>query len=235
MGVIEEMRRRINKIRWERWRAKQNKELEKSYCYSWVESWSVWGNWQECPGSGDCHSVSGAYIDFYIGCWRSGASDCGGGSGSWNAPSGPCMYNVAMRFARAGESSSFYDVLSKCYWKEHGGCSEHCYMEEYGWNKPIYEAGVTNNSIPFGHAICAEYLGGDVTNFNNWKFFQYDNLNIQPGDWQMPCGTDEENTKVRIRQIESIRSCGGSIGGDYVACFEIDKNCNVISVSCPSK
>ena len=97
MGVIEEMRRRINKIRWERWRAKQNKELEKSYCYSWVESWSVWGNWQECPGSGDCHSVSGAYIDFYIGCWRSGASDCGGGSGSWNAPSGPCMYNVAMR------------------------------------------------------------------------------------------------------------------------------------------
>ncbi len=35
MGVIEEIRRRINKIRWERWRAKQNKELEKSYCYAW--------------------------------------------------------------------------------------------------------------------------------------------------------------------------------------------------------
>ena len=40
MGVIEEMRRRINKIRWERWRAKQNKELEKSYFYAWGESWS---------------------------------------------------------------------------------------------------------------------------------------------------------------------------------------------------
>ncbi len=80
----------INKIRWERWRAKQKTEREKTCFYCWDQ-------WQECPGSGYCHSVSGAYIDFYIGCWRSGASDCGGGSGSWNAPSGPCMYNVAMR------------------------------------------------------------------------------------------------------------------------------------------
>ena len=35
MGVIEEMRRRINKSRWERRRAKQNKELKKNYCYAW--------------------------------------------------------------------------------------------------------------------------------------------------------------------------------------------------------
>jgi len=41
IGVIEEMRRMINKIRWERWRAKQNKELEKSYCYAWGESWRL--------------------------------------------------------------------------------------------------------------------------------------------------------------------------------------------------
>ena len=26
---------KYNKIRWGRWRAKQNKELEKSYCYAW--------------------------------------------------------------------------------------------------------------------------------------------------------------------------------------------------------
>ena len=71
MGVIEEMRRRINKIRWERWRAKQNKELEKSYFYARGESWN---EWQECPGSGN--SVSGAYTDFYIRYWRSGQSDC---------------------------------------------------------------------------------------------------------------------------------------------------------------
>ena len=36
-GVIEEMRRRINKIRWERWRAKQNKELEKRYLFTFFK------------------------------------------------------------------------------------------------------------------------------------------------------------------------------------------------------
>ena len=107
-------------------------------------------------------------------------------------------------------------------------------MEYYGWNKPIYFAGVTNNSRSFGHAICAEHLGGDVTNFNNWKFFQYDDLDIKPDDWQMPRGTDEENTKVNIKKITRIERCGGKIWGDPVACFEIDKNRNVISVSCPS-
>jgi len=47
---MEEIRRRINKRRWERWRAKQNnKEREKSYCYSWGESWNQWGNWSDVP------------------------------------------------------------------------------------------------------------------------------------------------------------------------------------------
>lgn len=140
------------------------------------------------------------------------------------------MYNAVMRFARAGKSSGFYAQLSQCYWREKSGCPEHCYMEEYGWNKPIRHAAVTNNSIPFGHSICAEYLGGDVTNFNNWKFFQYSNLNIQPGDWQMPCGTVTENTTVRIKTITSIGSCGGSVGGDPVVTFEIDKDCNITCV-----
>jgi len=104
-------------------------------------------------------------------------------------------------------------------------------MEEYGWNKPIYHAAVTNNSIPFGHSICAEHLGGDMRNFNNWKFFQYDNLNIQPGDPNhMPCGTDEENTTVSIKKITSIERCGCRIGGDPVVTFEIDKDCNVTCV-----
>ena len=103
-------------------------------------------------------------------------------------------------------------------------------MEQYGWDKPIYIAHVSNNSIPFGHAICAEYLGGNVMDFDNWKFFQYDNLDIQPDDSQMPCGTDEENTTVRIKTITSIGSCGGSVGGDPVVTFEIDENCNVTCV-----
>ena len=58
MGVIEEMRRRINKIRWERWRAKQNKELKKSYCYAWggdvpdepTHHWENHNKWENNTG-----------------------------------------------------------------------------------------------------------------------------------------------------------------------------------------
>ena len=61
MGVIEEIRRRIDKIRWERWRAKQNKELKKSYCYAWGE-WNQWGNWSDVSpekcGCDECPKVA---------------------------------------------------------------------------------------------------------------------------------------------------------------------------------
>ena len=64
------------------------------------------------------------------------------------------------------------------------------------------------------------------------SFFQYDNLDIRPGDWQMPCGTSVENTKVRIEKVRGILSCSGTMYSDRVVCFEIDKNCNVYSVNC---
>ena len=95
-GVMEEIRRRINKIKRERW--------GQSKIRSWRRAIVMCG-----VSRGDCHSVSGAYIDFYIRCWRSGQSDCEGGAGSWETA--VCMHNVVMRFARAGESSRFYDVL----------------------------------------------------------------------------------------------------------------------------
>lgn len=140
----------VNKRMWEEWRAKQDAEREKTYFHCWND-WSNWGDWS------DCSYLSGPYIDFQIYYYRCGQSNCQGGSGSWE--NAVCMDNAIMRFARAGESTAFYDVLSKCYWKEKEDCPEHCYMEEYGWNKPIYFASVTNNSKPFAHEICAEYLG----------------------------------------------------------------------------
>jgi len=72
-----------------------------------------------------------------------------------------------------------------------------------------------------------------VKDFNNWRFFQHDNLDIKPGDWQMPCGTDVERTKVYITRADNIPNCHGPIYGERVACFEIDKNCNLYCVVCP--
>ena len=93
---------------------------------------------------------------------------------------------------------------------------------------------IVNNSLTFSHAVCAEFLGGDKREFTNWKFFQYDDLEIHPGEWQMPCGTDVENTKIRIKEVKTVWTCGGSFSGPSVVCFEIDKNCQVLlSGNCP--
>lgn len=48
MSVVDDIRQRINKRRWERWRARQNKEREKSYCY-----------WGEVPECGECSAIAG--------------------------------------------------------------------------------------------------------------------------------------------------------------------------------
>jgi len=58
MGIMDEIRRRINKSRWERWRAKRNnKEREKSYfLLLGPEEWLYFGKWTmlfECL-MGDC-------------------------------------------------------------------------------------------------------------------------------------------------------------------------------------
>lgn len=219
-----ENEREINKKRWEEWRAKHDSEREKTYFHCW----SDWGDWS------DCSIPSGAYIDFPINWKRSGESSCGGGAGSWEEA--VCGHNSIMRFARAGKSSELYDNLSGCYWleKKDSGCREHCYMEEYGWNYPIHIASVSNSSIPYNHSICAEYLGGDKTNLNNWKFFQYYNMDIQPGDNQMPCGTSIENTKIWITEVDNIQTnCSSGVYGTRVACFELDENCNIYCVNCP--
>ncbi|HQC33552.1 MAG TPA: hypothetical protein PLG95_02360 [Methanoculleus sp.] len=65
-----------------------------------------------------------------------------------------------------------------------------------------------NNSREFGHVICAEFLGSDMQTFSSWKFYQFDNLDIRPGNWQMPYGTETEDTKVKIYEITGILNCG---------------------------
>lgn len=65
-----------------------------------------------------------------------------------------------------------------------------------------------NGDLGFGHAVCAEYLGGGVGEFSSWKFFQYDNLNIMPGDWQMPNGTEWQDTRIQIKEVIGLPDCG---------------------------
>jgi hypothetical protein len=161
--------------------------------------------------------------------------DCGGGSGSWNGA--VCVQNAIMRYARTGEITDFVDKLKSCYWMQKFGCPEHCYAAKNG-GKDVYIAAVLNSSIQGfdDHAICAEYNdntgSGSKEDWENWTFFQYDNPDIQKGDQlQMPNGTpgpDGEKTRVQIKEVAGITSCGHYLPLEFpVVTFLIDYNSDV--------
>jgi len=174
---------------------------------------SIWWDWDVSQAAG-CHVPSncGPYLEdlWWIQYYRCGSPNCVGGSGSWNEA--VCLQNAIIRYAWAGKSTSYVDKLSCCYWMEKLGCPEYCYLD---LNTKIYEldvyiAAVLNSTAPDfeAHAICAEHLGGDMEDWNNWRFFQYSNSNIQPGDpGQMPLGTSTENTRVQIYVVTGIPDC----------------------------
>ncbi len=182
---------------------------------------ACWGNWA------NCHAPSSPYLEAFgqIMNYRCGLSDCEGGSGSWYT-NAVCLENAVIRYARAGQSEQFSDVLSGCYWREKAGCPEHCYVEEI-FDLDVYIGRVTNHQTGFWHAICAQYLGGDVRIITNWRFFQYDNTNIQPGNWQIPPGVEAEFTKLEILEVTGISDCGHYEAEHYsIAIFMIDPQGN---------
>ena len=141
----------------------------------------------------------GAY-NFTINYIRCGFSNCGGGSGNWS--NAVCLQNAVIRYARAGQSTPYFNILSGCYWMEKIGCPEHCYVEEI-YSLDIYIAKITNEnySPSFQHDVCAEHLGGDTKIFSNWRFFQYENLNIQPG-MLIKCHMETEAQKPKYGFIK---------------------------------
>jgi hypothetical protein len=161
--------------------------------------WFDWGDWV------DCHVSAGVYLPFRIVYFRPGLPDCGGGSGSWN--NADCLPNVVIRYARTRKCLEHLQDLAGCYWMEKIRCPEHCYIEGT-FDLDFYMVSLINNSQCFGHAVCAEFLGGNRDEFSSWKFYQFDNLDIRPGDWQMPYGTETEATKVKIYEITGIFNCG---------------------------
>jgi hypothetical protein len=185
------------------------------------ENYWNWNVYQE----GGCHVPSGPYLDFRIDFNRSGLPDCNGGSGTWNEAF--CLVNAVIRYARAGNSNPFIGVLEDCYWIEKMGCPVHGYVEEI-FNLDIYIVSIMNGNLGFGHEVCAEYLGCGVNIFTNWKFFQYDNLQIIPGNYQMPYGVEAEDTKVEIYEVIGIPDCGHYDSEESpVVTFLIDENGNV--------
>jgi hypothetical protein len=186
-----------------------------------------------CPYACDATLTNPPYIDFTINSMSCPEENSGAW---WN---GTCLANAVIRWSRAGKSTPFYTNLSPWMWKR----SVCCPNPGYSWafnspaDKPIYYVAVQNPGIPqpgggiFSHAVAAEYLAeGDAGNstWQNWKFFQYENLNITVGDWQIPTGTSTDETEVVIKDIIGFASCGQA-NANSVLSFTIDQNNNIIS------
>jgi hypothetical protein len=179
-------------------------------------------------------TVFRGYLTGVMENYRSGQSDCQGGTGDWGNT--VCLQNAIIRWS--GESQfvpAFEDDLEQCYWH---WCellsTEYCYpdWDNGSQNDPVYYAFIGNDDRKFYHAVCAEHEGGNMSDFDNWRFFQYRDNDTVPGDWQMPCGTDTGDTYVLVQRTDDVW-CSG-IDATPVYSWNIDKNCNVSSREVPS-
>jgi len=179
----------------------------------------------------DSPSDSGirGYLTGVIEDYRSGQSNCQGGTGNWQ-DTRPCLENAIIRWS--GESQyapDFEDDIEQCYWRWSIWWSEHCYPDWDGGSQddPVYYTYIENNDLEFYHAVCAEYEGGGTSNFDNWRFFQYRDNNIEPGDSQMPCGTDTDDTYVLVQRINDVWC--SDLDATTIYSWDIDENCDVSS------
>ncbi|MBN1762148.1 MAG: hypothetical protein JW878_03575 [Methanomicrobia archaeon] len=190
----------------------------------------------ECEGCGCGGKVidenldieSRGYVTGVIEDYRGGQSDCQGGSESWN--DAVCRHNAIIRWS--GESQyapAFEDEIEQCYWQWSAIYPEHCYpdWDDGSQDDPVYYTYIGNNDLEFYHAVCAEHEGGSTSDFDNWRFFQYREDDIEPGDWQMPCGTDTDDTYVLVQSTNDV-GCD-NIDATTSYSWYIDENCNVSS------
>ena len=70
-------------------------------------------------------------------------------------------------------------------------------------NIPIYRVSSTDPSTGIGHGMNATLVGDNPLNFNDWNFIepQTDDMNVQPGGWNIPY-----NRRVSISGIRNFNS-----------------------------
>jgi hypothetical protein len=174
-------------------------------------------------GSVSCNAPPyGAYFDFTINTVK---LDC---KSDWQPA--VCYDNALIRWAKAGKSSSLKSNLTNDLWKENSACTaSYSFAVDPPANKPVYVVAVNNNdmTVSFHHAIDAELLDTSLkpedTTWANWKFFQYTNLDIKAGDWQLPKGGPSFETKVEIKEFTGI-TCGYWTSERVKKTFYIDQS-----------
>lgn len=148
-----------------------------------------------------------------------GNSDCTGGVTDWRYA--VCSQNAIIRFELFGDAENY--KLTDCYYKTDGDSEiYYCYWSGECFKLPVYL--VTIDNLDGAHNVCAIQVKEDINNFSSWRFFQYTNSNIQPGNYQMRCGTGQ-NLWVVICEIDTIGCDGWSYSSKVKWVF--GDNCSV--------
>jgi hypothetical protein len=123
-------------------------------------------------------------------------------SGEWKEAF--CTQNVFINLARNGTLDEWADQLEHFEWREREGGIIYPFIESSAPSgKDLYFVSIESAEYG-GHAVLGEFLGGDIKTWENWKFIQYGDLNIQKGNWQIPHGSKGMSTTVVISQITSV-------------------------------
>ena len=157
------------------------------------------------------------WLFFSIPYVREGEKDCKGGTGSWRYAY--CLHNAVVRYLRFGEGEKHYDEISHCYWSRDTK-TEYCYWTE-SYDLPVYLCSVVTMGSGFGHSICAFQIKKNPKDFSSWRFFQYTDDNIKPGNWQMPCHANGKTIHIFINRPIGLGCHGYS--AERIAKWYIDK------------
>ncbi|WP_319579838.1 hypothetical protein [uncultured Methanospirillum sp.] len=148
-----------------------------------------------------------------------------------------CKENAIILLARTGNLSQWQEQLTSCYWRKNKCYASHPFINAATPKKDLYYVSVRNDCGCPGHAVVGEIKDKTVSieNFTNWRFIQWGNLNITPGEietdddgkqiYQIPLGCGSTGTTVIITKINtlSVIDCKIKIGfSDPVVIFNID-------------
>ena len=137
-----------------------------------------------------------------------------------------CTHNALINLARNGALSQWQDQLINCSWRQRDGCNAYPFITSSApTGKDLYYVSIESPQPGFeAHAVVGELIGDDVTVFENWKFIQYGDLDIKPGNPQMPFGYGDRSTTVKILRITSlsVRNCYIEKTDEEIVMFLID-------------
>lgn len=140
---------------------------------------------------------------------------CRGQEGDWLVAK--CVPNSIIRMLKMGNLPNVGQDEMICtpergYYKYTNLSSVHCFYTSNCFNLPIHS--VSCIKPDFTHALASILVNKDYSKIGSWVIFQYNDIDIKPGNWQLPYGST-----VKFHELNKI--CRGCMYGIKKGEFKI--------------